>query len=125
MLKNIVISLLVILVFTGCSKNSIRDNVDGFMQWTSGNKSPQFFMFANSKTADNFTLEHKDFNVSAPLTYEKDWQKMLGWRGGFIYGGAFYSLAQYRSQETRGIVLDYTFEFTSVTTTTYREREGD
>jgi hypothetical protein len=111
-----------VVTMSGCSKNSIRDSVDGFMQSTSGNKPPQFFMFANSKTADNFTLEHKDFSVKAPLAYDKDWNKMLGWRGGFIYGGAFYSLAQYRSKETKGIVLDYTFEFMS-STTTYEERE--
>lgn len=117
-------ALLVLIIMSGCSKNSIRDNVDSFMQWTSGNKAPQFFMFADPKTADSFTLEHKDFNVSAPLTHEKDWQKMLGWRGGFIYGGAFYSLAQYRSKETRGIVLDYTFEFTTAIYP-YTDRERD
>jgi hypothetical protein len=100
----------------------MRNNVDDFMQWTSGNKPPQFFMFANPQTADNFTLEHKDFSVSTPSTYEKDWKKMLGWRGGFIYGGAFYSLAQYSSKETGGIILDYTIEFTS-STTSYGERE--
>ena len=115
------ISILIVL-FSGCSKNSLRENVDGFMQWTSGNKSPQFFMFANPKTADNFILQHKDFSVRAPLTYEKDWQKMTGWKGGFIYGGAFYALDQYAYDPNRRIVLGYTFEFTS-STTTYEERD--
>jgi hypothetical protein len=121
-IKYILLVSIIIVFLNGCSKNSLRDNVDGFMQWTSGNKTPQFFMFANPKIADNFTLQHKDFNVSAPLTYERDWKKMTGWKGGFIYGGAFYAVDQYAYDPNRRIVLGYTFQFTTATYP-YEERE--
>ena len=127
MIRYILITLATV-IFSGCSSNQIRNSADNLLQKTSGNKPPKFFMFTDQKTSDGFILNHDRFSVKAPLTYQKDWQKMSGWFGGLIYSGGAYGLSQYdyiniNGTKHRRIALKYEIDI-ATSITPYAERES-
>ena len=101
-----------ILILDGCSTHDVSDAVDNTLVATSGNKPPKFFAFASPSRANGYIMHHKDFTFMMPLTKEKDWSKMDGWDGAYIYGGISVGVAKHR-EKTKGKMLGYGFNFSS------------
>ncbi len=101
-----------ILILDGCSTHDVSDAVDNALVATSGNKPPKFFAFASPSRANGYIMHHKDFMFMMPLTKEKDWIKMDGWDGAYIYGDISVGVAKHR-EKTRGKMLGYGFNFSS------------
>ncbi|GIT98146.1 hypothetical protein [Sulfurovum sp. TSL1] len=93
MKKYFKIGLVAIMLFTlsGCNSNTpshtLSNAIDKALIATSGNKPPQFFAFSSSYRANGYVMQHKDYSFTMPLTKERDWSKMSGWNGAYIYGG--------------------------------------
>ena len=101
-----------IIILDGCSTHDVSDAVDNALVTTSGNKAPKFFVFASPSRANGYIMQHKDFSFMMPLTKEKDWSKMSGWHGAYIYGGIGVSIGN--SDESKvGKYLGYGFNFSS------------
>ncbi len=108
----ILISMGMVLILSGCSTHDVSDVVDNALVATSGNKPPKFFAFASPYRANGYIMNHNDFTFMMPLTKEKDWTKMSGWHGAYIYGGIGVSIGN--SDESKvGKYLGYGFNFSS------------
>lgn len=117
----------ILIIFTGCFTIQIRDTTNSLLQKTSGDKPPQFFMFTDQNASDDFILYHDRFNIKAPLTYLKDWQKMSGWVGSLMYSGGALALSRYSYMDIDGkkhrwIPLKYEIDI-STSIMKYTERE--
>jgi len=77
-----------------------------------GNKPAQFFYFRNMHDANSYVFDEKDYNVSMIPTYKKDWIKMGGWQGAYIYGGIGYGL-DIKEVKKYGGVLSYGINISS------------
>jgi len=96
----------------GCSTHDVSDVVDNALVVTSGNKPPKFFAFASLYRANGYIMQHKDFSFMMPETKEKDWRKMSGWSGAYIYGGIGIGVDN-PDVKTIGSILGYGFNFSS------------
>ncbi len=105
-------SMVVVLMLSGCSTHDVSDAIDDALVATSGNKPPKFFAFASLSRANGYIMDHKDFTFMMPLTKERDWSKMSGWNGAYIYGGISVGVEKLR-EKTRGKILGYGFNFSS------------
>ena len=102
----------IVLMLSGCSTHDVSDVVDNALIATSGNKPPKFFAFASPYRANGYIIQHKDFSFMMPLTKEKDWTKMSGWSGAYIYGGIGIGVDN-PDVKTVGSILGYGVDFSS------------
>lgn len=105
-------SMVIVLMLSGCSTHDVSDAVDNALVATSGNKPPQFFAFASPYRANGYIMDHKDFSFMMPATKEKDWNKMSGWGGAYIYGGVGIGVDN-PDVKTVGSILGYGIDFSS------------
>lgn len=108
----ILMTTLIVLILAGCSTHDVSDVVDNALVATSGNKPPKFFEFASPYRANGYIMDHKDFTFMMPLTKEKDWNKMSGWHGAYIYGGIGVSIGN-PDEANVGKYIGYGINFSS------------
>ncbi len=116
----ILMTTVIALILSGCSTHDVSDVVDNALVATSGNKPPKFFAFASPYRANGYIMHHKDFTFMMPLTKEKDWNKMSGWSGAYIYGGIGIGVDNPDVKKV-GSILGYGFNF-STSISKYGER---
>jgi len=106
------ISMGIVLIVLGCSTHDVSDVVDNALVATSGNKPPKFFAFASPYRANGYIMQHKDFSFMMPETKERDWTKMSGWSGAYIYGGIGIGVDN-PDVKIIGSILGYGIDFSS------------
>ena len=104
----IVLSVLLISLFEGCSTNDI----DYALARASGNKPATFFRFTSPKKVDEWYFKKDEFVALPPKTYRKDWQLMGGWNGAYIYGGISFGVEN-KDVNSVGLKIGYSIVFST------------
>lgn len=126
-MKKIILSLLTLLLilsFTGCSTHDVSDTIDNTLAQAVGNKPAKFFNFTEPKYVHRWKFRHKDYEALSPSAKANDWSKMSGWDGGYFGNSIAIGLRQGRKGQYNGI--SYAFDIhTSVSMYNEDDREHE
>ena len=120
-MKKIILNLLLILSFIGCSTHDVSNTIDNTLARSAGNKPAKFFHFTEPKYVHRWKFRHKDYEALSPFTKDNDWSKMSGWDGGYFGNSIAIGLRQGRKGQYNGV--SYALDIhTSILNYTAREK---